>query len=213
MAWPTKTDFVDGDVLTAAQVNNIGTNLNVFNPTSATNGQIWVANGSGSGSYQTPAGGWTLINTGSLNTLSTVTSSTFSGYYQIHVDMVGVVQTTGVSSTGIRLNGLTTSIYTQQLFAWNGASGANWETSSSQSYCKIERNLAAGITRNIEIDIYNTQPATNFKTVVAHMSPNSSDNGNWSIGTANISAAITSITLMSNGVTWTGGTYYIYGLK
>jgi hypothetical protein len=55
MTWPTKTDFVDGDVLTAAQVNNIGTNLNIFDPTSATVGQVWTADGAGSGSFATPS--------------------------------------------------------------------------------------------------------------------------------------------------------------
>lgn len=51
MTWPTKTDFVDGDVLSAAQVNNIGTNLNVFNPTSVANHKILTADGSNSAAY------------------------------------------------------------------------------------------------------------------------------------------------------------------
>lgn len=83
MAWPTKDDFVDGDVLTAAQVNNIGTNLNVFNPTSATNGQVWTANGSGGGSYVTPSSGsMTLITSGSLASMSTITLSSIPGTYE-----------------------------------------------------------------------------------------------------------------------------------
>lgn len=51
MSWPTKTDFVDGDVLSAAQVNNIGTNLNVFNPTSIAANKILTADGSNDAAY------------------------------------------------------------------------------------------------------------------------------------------------------------------
>jgi hypothetical protein len=57
MTWPTKDDFIDGDILTAAQVNNIADNLNLFDPTSATAGQVPVADGAGSISYgAVPAG-------------------------------------------------------------------------------------------------------------------------------------------------------------
>lgn len=51
VVWPSKNNFANGDVLTASNMNNIADTLNVFNPTSATNGQVWTANGSGSGSY------------------------------------------------------------------------------------------------------------------------------------------------------------------
>jgi hypothetical protein len=83
MTWPTKTDFVDGDVLTAAQVNNIGTNLNVFNPTSATNGQVWIANGTGGGAYGTPpAGGMTQLATGTLTGSTSYDLTGFSQSYK-----------------------------------------------------------------------------------------------------------------------------------
>lgn len=78
MTWPTKTDFVDGDVLNASQMNNIGSNLNIFNPTSATNGQVWVADGSGGGAFGTPvSGGWTSLATG---TITSGSSSDITGY-------------------------------------------------------------------------------------------------------------------------------------
>ena len=51
MTWPTKTDFVDGDVLSAAQVNNIGTNLNIFNPTSVAANKVLTADGSNDADY------------------------------------------------------------------------------------------------------------------------------------------------------------------
>lgn len=84
MAWPTKTDFVDGDVLTAAQVNNIGTNLNLYNPTSATNGQVPIANGSGSVAFGTlSTAAYTVISSGTLSTATgTLTLSSIPGTYK-----------------------------------------------------------------------------------------------------------------------------------
>ena len=104
MTWPTKTDFVDGDVLTAAQVNNIGTNLNIFDPTSATTGQVWIADGAGSGSFQPVAGGLPIATpTSTANTGGTVT-----------IESNGVVSITG-SCTSVSLNGVFTSTYKNYL--------------------------------------------------------------------------------------------------
>ena len=84
MAWPTKTDFVDGDVLTAAQVNNIGVNLNLYNPTSATNGQVPIANGSGSVAFGTlNVNAYTVITSGTLSTATgTLTLNSIPGTYK-----------------------------------------------------------------------------------------------------------------------------------
>lgn len=68
MTWPTKTDFVDGDVLTAAQVNNIGTNLNEIDPTGITDGYVVTADGAGGLGWEAvPSGGITVIASGSLS--------------------------------------------------------------------------------------------------------------------------------------------------
>lgn len=83
VTWPSKADFANGDVLTATNMNNIGDTLNVFNPTSATNGQVWTANGSGSGSYTTlSSGAFTLLDSSSLATLTTKTVSGIAGTYR-----------------------------------------------------------------------------------------------------------------------------------
>ena len=82
MTWPTKDDFVDGDVLTAAQVNNIANNLNEFDPTSATSGEVWVADGAGSGAYALAGGGMTLISSGSLAGLTTLNLTSIPQTYE-----------------------------------------------------------------------------------------------------------------------------------
>jgi hypothetical protein len=101
MAWPTKTTFADGDVLTAAEVNNIGTNLNLFDPTSATVGQVPVADGSGSVAFGTPpagalkivtpsavatAGGTATINTNGSVSLSAADGLSLQGIFSATYD-------------------------------------------------------------------------------------------------------------------------------
>lgn len=83
VVWPSKNNFANGDVLTATNMNNIGDTLNVFNPTSATNGQVWQANGSGSGSYATlSVASMTSLASGNLPTGSgTLTLSSISQSY------------------------------------------------------------------------------------------------------------------------------------
>lgn len=83
VVWPSKNNFANGDVLTAANMNNIADTLNVFNPTSATAGQIWTANGSGSGSFQAPAvpASYTLITSGSVTNQTEVLLTSISNAY------------------------------------------------------------------------------------------------------------------------------------
>jgi hypothetical protein len=83
MTWPTKTDFVDGDVLTATQVNNIGTNLNLYNPTSATSGQVPIADGAGSVAFgDVVAGAYTLITSGTISAATTTDITSITQAYK-----------------------------------------------------------------------------------------------------------------------------------
>lgn len=80
MTWPTKDDFVDGDVLTAAQVNNIGTNLNEIDPTGITDGYVVTADGAGGLGWEAVvAGAYTLITSG---TISSATTTDITGITQ-----------------------------------------------------------------------------------------------------------------------------------
>jgi hypothetical protein len=87
VVWPSKNNFANGDVLTAANMNDIADTLNVFNPTSATNGQVWQANGTGGGAYGSiAAGGMTLLSTTSLVGQNSVTISSINQTYnELHV--------------------------------------------------------------------------------------------------------------------------------
>jgi hypothetical protein len=104
MAWPTKTDFVDGDVLSASQVNNIGTNLNLFNPTSATSGQVPIADGLGSVAYGTPSGGITVISSGSLSGTALDLTSIPSTYKALELILTNA-SFNSTNNWGLQLNG------------------------------------------------------------------------------------------------------------
>lgn len=99
MTWPTKTDFVDGDVLNAAQVNNIGTNLNLYNPTSATTGQVPIADGAGSvafGNLSVPST-YTQITPSSIS--YTGTSATIASSGTVSFSACTIVSLNGIFST------------------------------------------------------------------------------------------------------------------
>lgn len=97
MTWPTKTDFVDGDVLTAAQVNNIGTNLNLANPTGITDGYVLTADGAGSMAWEAPGGGsFEVISSGAMSGSSLNLTSIPQTYTDLYLLLSGVYNISSV---------------------------------------------------------------------------------------------------------------------
>lgn len=155
MTWPTKDDFVDGDVLTAAQVNNIADNLNVFDPTSATNGQVWAANGTGGGAY-------TTLSSGNFNLIVPTSVSVVTGTATIATS--GTVTYNGVGT--LNVNGVFTSTYKNYMIVWSAidptaqneprfrlrVGGVDNSTASSYLYQRYTAsntsNIAARLTSN-----------------------------------------------------------------
>lgn len=215
VVWPSKNNFANGDVLTAANMNNIADTLNVFNPTSATNGQVWTANGSGSGSFATPvSGGWTLINSGTMSG-STITSSTFSGYNQIHIDLVNM-NTSAAAAVGIRVNGLSTSIYGNYTQAPTSITAVTNDVTTSTTSWLTDALAATGAPYSKSIDIYNANQTTGWKVgwcITKSKSATVNQTNAWSMGYMDTAAALTSVTLLVASGTFSAGNYYIYGLK
>jgi hypothetical protein len=139
MTWPTKTDFVDGDVLTATQVNNIGTNLNLYDPTSATTGQIPIADGAGSVAFGTiSAGGMTLLSTTSLVGQTSVTISGIDQSYEhLYVTALDVYGSTSPVSMVIKPNN----------YAYWRVNGFYSSTTTFNSFA--DNTAATGLTANV----------------------------------------------------------------
>lgn len=230
MTWPTKTDFVDGDVLNASQMNNIGSNLNVFNPTSATNGQVWVADGAGSGSYATPSAGMTLLASVALTSGTRHTFSSLSGAYQTLYCRLSNCTINTPTAVGIEINSLTnfyaygrrqgtgTPVVTADAYDTTYLSGAytmfpfglfNFDTAASG-------NKAQG-----HIWIYDyARASTKFKTIYSQVTGRNTGGSNSAVSenlgfNTNTSAdsAITTVSVYANGATFTGGLFEIYGVK
>lgn len=217
VVWPSKNNFANGDVLTATNMNNIGDTLNVFNPTSATNGQVWIANGAGSGSFQTPtSSAFTSLDSGTLSgTLKSSATISAVGYKWLYVQVSGITssggafrpQMTSTPSSGtnqyIRYNELTGSTA--------GSGGVN--TIAPQSFTM----LASGGTNNFEVWWYQPTATTGWQYAYANY---------WGLQSAGTiysgiqwvaidrTAAITGFNFnLSSGGTMTGGTYRIYGVN
>lgn len=227
MTWPTKDDFVDGDVLTAAQVNNIADNLNLFDPTLATNGQVWTANGSGSGSYASVGGGMTQIATGSLASLTSLTISSIpTTYRSLALWMYNVYGSAVGSSIIVRLNnnGFSNNVGFWQdsgatgTFASNAADDAAGAANGNLIYMSGNIN-----TRNqwiYEIPNYAVAPSGTLGWHVARCTAISTNPANsnrrvgFSVAHVHEEAAITSIVIEKSGAaSVTAGTYILWGIK
>lgn len=222
MAWPTKTDFVDGDVLTAAQVNNIGTNLNIFNPTSATNGQIWVADGSGSGSYTTIAsGGYTSIASGTFTSGgTTLTLSSISGSYKhLFLSVYNMTFTASSPIIQFRLNNVSTifgsGAYSYSRYGQNTVPSLTSSATGAVAQVDVAPGVAAGNLLGFQLFIPNyTQTADTTQRFNWYYASNNNDNVGG-VGRMNqaSAAAVTRIDVLASTSTFAGGSYILYGVN
>jgi hypothetical protein len=226
VTWPLKNNFADGNVLTAAQMNNIGDTVNVFNPSAATNGQVWVANGSGSGAYATPSGGFTLIQS---ITMTSGTRHTISGipgsYEQLFFRILNCTVSGGPAGLAIEINGNTSNYRMADRFIFgtsigtnNYSTSANINASTSQIWASRVMTVEAAV-RN---QFYGTIPgyastSTNYKTVQV-VSSGLQASGVHSVSEVigyhdGTTGAITSVAVFGSGATFTGGTFQLYGVR
>lgn len=227
MTWPTKDDFVDGDVLTAAQVNNIADNLNLFDPTLATNGQVWTANGSGSGSYASVGGGMTEIATGSLASLTSLTISSIpTTYRSLSLWMYDVYGSTTGTAILVRLNN---NVFSNNVAFYQDSGATATFVSNSESAGSGAANgqliymSGSSNTRNqwiYDIPNYAVAPSGTIGWHVARCTAISTNPANsnrrvgFSVAHVYEEAAITSIVIeKSGGASVTAGTYILWGIK
>lgn len=229
VTWPSKNNFANGDVLTAANMNNIGDTLNVFDPTSATNGQVWTANGSGSGSYQTVSGGMTLIQSISLTSGTRHTVSAIPGSYQsLYCRLANCTITGGPTSVGIEINGLTNFYKMGRRFVSSSptvTADAYDSTYMTGTYTMLPfgvfnfDTLASGNIGQAHAWIHDyARASTKYKTIYTQVTGQSSSlyYNSEVLGfnyNASADAAITSVAVYANGATFQGGLFQVYGVK
>lgn len=210
MAWPTKTDFVDGDVLTAAQVNNIGTNLNLANPTGITDGFVLTADGANSMGWEAvPSGSLTSLVSGSLSGSSLDLTSISQSYVHLYLQMSNVAFST-TNNWNLRVNNLSTDYNNQRITnttTANLSSASGWQLDAG--------NFTSGRVFNFTIYFPNytvvRRPTVQWYVV---SSDPSADGMGFGHGIRfGATAAINRITFIGAGATFTAGTYNLYGVK
>lgn len=219
MAWPTKTDFVDGDVLSASQMNNIGTNLNLFNPTSATNGQVWLANGSGSGSYSTlTTGGYTSIASGTFTSgNTTLTLSSISGSYKhLYLSVYNLTFTASSPIIYVRLNNNSSgSYYSQFRYGSTTTPAVTSDATNLLNEWRIANGIASGNVLGFQLWIPNYTQTTD-PTIRGNWNYFSNNNdGIVGAGRLNLlaGAAVNRIDVVASTSTFAGGSYILYGVN
>ena len=217
MTWPTKDDFADGDVLTAAQVNNIADNLNIFDPTSATTGQIWTADGAGSGSYQTVASGaFSTLASGSLPTgTGTLTLSSISSAYKSLRLVMSAWSGTSTGELQVRVNNISTSSYST--LYWYGVSTANTQNVFAGTYIPVGNyaTTAAG-TSTFVLDFPAYSESTKPMVLGYNIGSATAGSGwgqGWSLGQYNTAAIVDRIDVILSTGNYDAGTYVLYGIK
>ena len=221
VVWPSKNNFIDGDVLTAANVNNIADTLNVFNPTAATNGQVWLANGSGSGAYTTlSTGAFTSLASGSLPTgTGTLTLSSISADYQwLRLMLIGW-SSTASSELTVRINNISTSTYHTGYFYWVvGPGGAYTQNqiglTTSINAQNFGSTTAGTITHVLDFPTYSRSTK---QMCVGYCVGDATGGGGqgigYSIGHHNAAVIINRIDCILNTGNYDAGTYVLYGIK
>ena len=213
MTWPTKTDFIDGNVLTAAQMNNIGTNLNEADPTGITDGYVLTADGAGGMGWEVlAAGGWELIATGSMSTASAISSGTFSGYKQIKAVFQAFV-VSALRECYLSINSGAVSVR-YSIIEQTGSTSVNCDVGSSTNARLQLAGIPSGNTATYELDFFNVDTALTMKPWRSQRQINQTAyNSTVAVGGILTASVITEITFQIFSATFTGGTYYFYGMK
>ena len=217
VVWPSKNNFANGDVLTATNMNNIGDTLNVFNPTSATNGQVWIANGAGSGSFQTPtSAAYTQLDSGTMTSGTSKSTATFSavGYKWLYVQVWGVTASSSIDMSVVA----TPSSGTNGYFRYNEGTAS---TAGSGGVGVFELGgftwLGTGGVNYLECYWYLPTATTGYQYCWGQYWGNSSGptmNTGVRWMAHDRTAAITGFNINTQtGATYTAGNYRVYGVN
>lgn len=236
MTWPTKTDFVDGDVLTAAQVNNIGTNLNEADPTSATLGQVLTADGAGGMSFQDAGGGGlTEIAQATPTSGTTVTFSSIPATYKSLLVVASGLTVNGTSMThyGLTYN-TSTATNTSGRYDYFASTAGVTQTATMEAYYGIapaqpgsgsNYNVNSSNANNIFVwQVWNYADSATQNKLTTMSSSYISRVGNYvvsgsgaavhsSVGTINQLVIRVANSTAASAQTFTAGTITLYGVQ
>ena len=207
---PTIVD-AKGDIIAATAADTVA-RLAV-----GTNGQVLTAaSGEATGlQWATPvSGSMTSIASGSLSGASVSITSISGSYKDLKLMLIAPTATSNFE-IDLQFNTLTTSIYNYSLIS-TFSSSVVFSTSGSRIRMMPDTLLSNGTNNFVLIDIDDYASTSHFKT--CNFNSGFSNNTPTKfvctgVGSAEISAAITSIQLKPNAGTFNGGTYILYGVN
>lgn len=242
-SWPAKTDWATGDVLTAAQMNGIGEELNDlhtsgssplttkgdlygYSTTNAripvgTNGQVLTADSTQSLGLKwasASSGGMTLLSTTTLSGATTTVSTINSSYKDLYVLVTGTTNDTANGSFRIALNGESNNSTQLGNFYAADAGGAYtlYNGYASRYAGNNSGLLRTNANNQCVMYIENYASTTSPKTFDFHWTGydgNSSNYVQMGAGSYNSNSAISSIVFSNTGGNWSAGTVLIYGVS
>ena len=200
-----------GDIEYRSSTANTNTRLGI-----GSTGQVLTVVGGVPSWSAVAGGGTTLLQSLTLSGASTTSSTFSSAYTQILIYIKGAYTDSSAVDLYMRVNADTSSNYGYR-YIMGDAGGVSTAGSTASSFYQFgvggssttERLKSTGlitITRPSDTDVvaiqsefagYDATTLRNYQTV----------------GVYDSSAAITSITLYTNGANWSGGTAEIYGVK
>ena len=210
---PTSVLTTTGDTLYASAANTLA-RLGI----GSTNQILTVAGGVPTWATPAAGGGMTLLDTMTLSGGSTTSASFSSAYKQLFIYVKGAYIASGNEYHGIRLNADTGSNY-----SWSADAIYNTTSVIQSTFNGTTFRLNSLSTTNADDNaqrgvITITRPSDTDYVFINSDSwmrlTGSSQNQYWSVaGAYNNAAAITSITFLTEGSTYSGGTVYIYGVN
>lgn len=195
MAWTTpKTDFANGDVLNATQMNNIGGNLQYL--------------------YDNDA---TLLSTTTLSSTSATISGISGAYRHLRLIVRDFTSNSATSNLALQLNGVTTATYEMAGLDTASAWNASAQTSARFTNAGIGFYWGAGTDSLAQIVIPDYTNTATWKMMICNAVRDSgSSSYRPSSATAFLrgsTSAVTSITVLCAGGGTITGTALLYGFN
>jgi hypothetical protein len=235
--FPVKADYATGDVLSAANMNDLAGTLNFLDPTAkgdlfpassgttltrlavGANGTVLVADSAEATGLKWAAagsgGGMTLLSTTTLSGASTTISSIDQTYKDLQVVIHGTSNASANYYPYFKPNaGSSLATYSNLI---NSGGSAITQAQSDSDFGMNYALRAQSNTKNVfVVTVYNYATTTmvkNFDSSGFQVNSGSVEESIFSQGTFDTTSAITSLVISTSAGTYNAGTVLIYGVK